>query len=72
LLQQRPGAVTLAKGSLILSAAADVFVYTTPYFPNNRPPGDTAIILAASLVWYAAWLAYLFRSKRVRDVFGAA
>jgi len=72
LLQQRPGAVTLAKGSLILSAAADVFVYTTPYFPNNRPPGDTAIILAASLVWYAAWLAYLFRSKRVREVFGAA
>ena len=72
LLRQRPGAVTLAKASLILSAGADVFVYTTPYFPNNRPPGDTTVILAASLVWYAVWLAYLFRSKRVREAFGTA
>lgn len=72
LLRQRPGAVTLAKASLVLSAAADVFVYTTPYFPNNRPPGDTTIILAASLVWYAVWLGYLIRSKRVREVFGTA
>ena len=72
LLQRRPGAVTMTKASLIVSAAADVFVYTTPYFPNNRPPGDTTIILAASLAWYAAWLAYLFRSKRVREVFPTA
>jgi hypothetical protein len=72
LLRRRPGAVTMTKASLIVSAAADVFVYTTPYFPNNRPPGDTTIILAASLAWYAAWLAYLVRSKRVREVFGTA
>lgn len=72
LLRRRPGAVTMTKASLIGSAAADVFVYTTPYFPNNRPPGDTTIILAASLAWYAAWLAYLVRSKRVREVFGTA
>ena len=69
LLQARPGAVTLAKASLVLSAASDVFVYTTPYFPNNRPPGDTTVILAASLAWYAVWLVYLFRSKRVRQLF---
>ena len=31
------------------SAAADVFVYSTPYFPNNRPPGDSTLILAASM-----------------------
>ena len=71
LLRRRPGAVALAKSALILSAGADVFVYTTPYFPNNRPPGDTTLILAASLAWYAIWLAYLFRSKRVRAVFGS-
>ena len=65
----RPGAVTLARASLLLSAAADVFVYSTPYFPNNRPPGDSALILGASLLWYAVWLMYLWRSKRVRQVF---
>ncbi len=69
LMRSRPGAVALAKASLVLSAAADTFVYTTPYFPNNRPPGDTALILGASLAWYAIWLAYLFRSKRVRHTY---
>jgi len=65
----RPGAVTLARASLLLSAAADVFVYSTPYFPNNRPPGDSTLILAASLLWYGIWLMYLWRSKRVRQIF---
>lgn len=69
LLQRRPAGLTMAKASLILSAASDVFVYRTPYFPNNRPPGDTTLILAASLAWYGVWLAYLFRSKRVRQLF---
>jgi len=69
LWRRRPGGVVLAKASLLLSAAADIFVYTTPYFPNNRPPGDTMLILIASLVWYGAWLMYLWRSKRVRDTF---
>src|SRR6266508_454805 len=64
LMRLRPGAVAMAKASLVLSAAADTFVYTTPYFPNNRPPGDTALILMASLVWYTIWLGYLYRSKR--------
>ena len=66
---RRPGAVTLARASLLLSAAADVFVYSTPYFPNNRPPGDSTLILAGSLLWYAVWLMYLWRSKRVRQEF---
>jgi Protein of unknown function (DUF2569) len=69
LWRQRPGAVGLAKASLVLSAAADVFVYTTPFFPNNRPPGDTTLILVGSLLWYALWLLYLWRSKRVRLTF---
>jgi hypothetical protein len=62
----QPGAVTLAKAALLASAATDVFVYTTPYFPNNRLPGDTIYYVAASLVYHAAWLIYLFRSTRVR------
>src|SRR5206468_2564253 len=48
LLARRPAAVTLAKISLIATAALDVFVYSTPFFPNNRPPGDTPIYVAAS------------------------
>jgi hypothetical protein len=70
LWRRRPGAVGLAKASLILSAATDTFVYATPYFPNNRPPGDSEIILIVSLAWYGVWLLYLFRSKRVRETYG--
>jgi hypothetical protein len=65
----QPGAVTLANASLLASAATDVFVYTTPYFPNNRPPGDTIYYVAASLAYHGAWLAYLSRSERVRNTY---
>lgn len=65
----QPGAVTLARAALVLSAATDVFVYTTPYFPNNRLPGDTAIYVAASLTYHGAWLVYLVRSRRVRATY---
>jgi hypothetical protein len=65
----RPGAVTLANAALVASALTDLFVYTTPYFPNNRPPGDTALYVVASLAYHALWLAYLMRSKRVRMTF---
>jgi Protein of unknown function (DUF2569) len=65
----QPGAVTLARAALLLSAATDVFVYTTPYFPNNRPPGDTALYVTASLAYHGAWLVYLLRSRRVRATY---
>jgi hypothetical protein len=45
-------------------------VYTTPYFPSNRFPGDTTFYVVASLAYHGAWLAYLARSKRVRQAFG--
>ena len=61
----QPGAVTLVKAALLASAATDLFVYT-PYFPNNRPPGDTVYYVAASLAYHGAWLAYLTLSRRVR------
>jgi hypothetical protein len=66
---RRPGAVILTKWSLVLSGAMDVFVYTTPYYPNNRFPGDTTLVVGASLAYHAVWLAYLFRSRRVRNTF---
>ena len=69
LLGRRAGAVTLAKASLAASAVTDVFVYTTPFFPNNRPPGDTALVVVASLAYYGVWMMYLFRSKRVKETF---
>src|SRR5882672_3306722 len=69
LSNRRAGAVTLAKVALMTSAATDLFVYTTPYFPNNRMPGDTIYYIAASLAYHAAWLAYLFRSRRVRNTY---
>ena len=69
LLRRHPGAVTIAKASLVASAATDVFVYATPYFPNSRMPGDTTIVMAASLGYHAIWLTYLFRSRRVRNTY---
>jgi hypothetical protein len=71
LLGLKPYAVGLTKLSLVASAAVDVFVYTTPYFPNNRLPGDTPFYVVGSLAYYGIWLMYLFRSRRVRDTFGA-
>jgi hypothetical protein len=66
ILGRHPGAIAMAKASLALSAATDVFVYTTSYFPDNRVPGETPFYIAASLAYYSAWMAYLFRSTRVR------
>ena len=68
----QPGAVTLARLALMASAATDLFVYATPYFPNNRLPGDTVYYVAASLAYHGAWLLYLARSKRVRATYAEA
>ena len=66
LFGRRPAAASLAKASLVFSAAVDLLVYITPYYPNNRPPGDTTLILIGSLTYYVFWFSYLIRSKRVR------
>ena len=72
LLNRRAGAVNLARVVLVVSAATDVFVYLTPYFPSNRGPGETPIFVAVSLIYYGAWIAYLSRSRRVRRTFADA
>jgi hypothetical protein len=69
LQQLQPGAITLAKVAIVASALTDLFVYTTPFFPNNRMPGDTMLVAGASLAIHGAWLIYLFRSRRVRNTF---
>ena len=69
LFARRRGAVTFAKWSLALSAAMDLFVYSTSFLPNNRLPGTTPVFVASSLAYYAIWIAYLSRSKRVHDTF---
>ena len=68
LSNQHANAVVLARTAIVLSAAADVFVYTSAYFPSNRMPGDTIYYVVASLAVHGAWLAYLFRSRQVRDM----
>ncbi len=68
LLARQPGAVPLAKLSLALTAALDAFVYLTPYFPTNLPPGDAAMYAAASVLYAAVWIVYLTRSTRARAI----
>jgi hypothetical protein len=72
LLGRRPGAVVMARISLAASAATDLIVYLTPYFPSNRAPGETPVYVLVSLAYHGVWLGYLFRSKRVKATFGGA
>ena len=69
LVGRRPAAVSLTKAALLLSAAMDQFVYATSIMPNNRLPGTTPWYAAASLIFYSVWLAYVFRSKRIRRTY---
>jgi hypothetical protein len=69
LLARRGPAVAMAKTALILSAALDLVIYTSSYFPSNRMPGDQPLYIAASLAYHGSWLAYLFRSKRVERTY---
>ncbi len=64
------GAVGLAKVSLAMSAATDMFIYFTPSFPSNRAPGETPLWVVGTLMYYGGWILYLMRSTRVRETFG--
>lgn len=69
LFGRRPAAVTLALVALIVSAATDLFIYLTPYFPRNRAPGETPVFVAVSALYHGGWILYLRRSRRVRATF---
>jgi hypothetical protein len=60
----RPHARGLAIAALAAALAADLFVYLTPFFPNNRMPGDTPWYIAASLVYNGAWITAIAASRR--------
>jgi hypothetical protein len=68
LYARKPAGVTLARVSLICTTAVDLFRYHGTYYPSNRVPGDEWIDTAISVAYAAAWLAYLARSRRVRDI----
>lgn len=70
LFTRRGPAVSMAKSALVLSAAADLLVYVTPYFPSNRMPGDTPLYVTASVAYHTLWIAYLMRSQRVKNTYG--
>ncbi|HEY7287758.1 MAG TPA: DUF2569 family protein [Vicinamibacterales bacterium] len=69
LTNRAPAAVTLAKVALLLSAACDVFILTTSFYPNNRPPGDTPFYVAATILYHGVWFSYLVASKRVKQTY---
>ena len=65
LFTRKPGAASLAKCALVLSAALDALVYFSPIFPNNRMPGQTPVFVAASVLYHGFWLVYVFRTTRL-------
>ncbi len=69
LLGRRPAAVGLAKMALVGAALLEIVTYVSPSYPHNRPPADAALVLVASLAYYAAWFAYLSLSKRVAALY---
>jgi uncharacterized membrane protein len=69
LLSRRPGALVMTRVSLVASAATDLIVYLTPYFPSNRAPGETPLYALVSLIYCTVWMTYLIRSKRVHRTF---
>lgn len=70
MLNQRQAGPSLARIALAISLAVKVFAAVTPYFPNNRLPGETTAYVAGTLVYYVACLVYLSASKRVAAIFG--
>jgi hypothetical protein len=69
LTNRQPHAVRLTQVALLISAACDVFIYTTSFYPNNRPPGDTPYYVAGTIVVHALALIYLWRSKAAHELF---
>jgi hypothetical protein len=67
LATRRGPAVMMAQAALLLSAAMDLVVYLSPYFPSNRMPTDVPVYVGVSMLGHGLWLAYLARSRRVQN-----
>jgi len=70
LTNRQPHAVRLTQIALLVSMACDVFIDTTSFYPNNRPPGDTPFYVAATVAVHLAALLYVSRSKRAQQLSG--
>jgi hypothetical protein len=64
IFRRAPHGLTLAAAALGAAAAVDLFAYLTPFFPNNRAPGDTPLYIAASLIYNGAWLTWVLRARK--------
>jgi hypothetical protein len=63
LWDERPGAITLVRVALALTALGVLLTSLSSVFPHNRPPGTAWPLVTATLIYYAAWFAYLTRVK---------
>lgn len=67
---RRPGAVTLAKGALVLLAAEAVVRLATRVDLDSAPPGTRLPLAVFIILHNTAWYFYLQRSRRVRAFYG--
>jgi hypothetical protein len=70
LWRKRPGAVTLAKASLMLSAVEVVGRLSTRVGLSDASPGTRLPLALALIVYNSAWFLYLEKSRRVRATYG--
>ena len=67
---QRPGAVSLAKASLILFGVETAVRLSTRVDLSSAPPGTRMPLAVFVIVHNAAWYFYLHRSRRVAVAYG--
>lgn len=67
LFARRPHAAGMATLALALLGAVSLFAMLTSILPSNRLPGTTGPAVLVVAVYYASWIAYLQRSRRVRE-----
>jgi hypothetical protein len=70
LWHRRAGAVTRAKGSLMLSAVEVVARLSSRASLAEAPPGTRLPLALALIVYNGAWYLYLEKSRRVRATYG--
>jgi hypothetical protein len=69
LWHKRPGAVLLAKASLVLSAIEVIGRLSTRSGLSEAPPGTRLPLALTLIVFNAAWYLYLEKSRRVRATY---
>jgi hypothetical protein len=69
LWHMRPHGATLTRVALIASAGTGLILLNTRLLPSNRMPGDDLLYSVALAAHHGAWLAYLQRSRQVRELF---